>query len=65
MRTLFAGISIGIDRGSPVDWVRYQSDGPFPYTAPVHSVRYEPGELAPDAGARFVDLVREIGARYE
>lgn len=61
----FTGISIGIDRGSPVDWTRYQSDGPFAYTATVASVRYEPGELAPDAGARFVDFVREIGARYE
>ena len=61
----FSGIDIGIDRGSPVDWHRYETDGPFGYTATVHSVRYEPGELAPDAGARFVDLVKDIGARYE
>ncbi len=61
----FTGISIGIDRGSPVDWQRYRSDGPFEYTGTVHSVRYEPGELAPDAGARFVDLAKDIGARYE
>lgn len=61
----FTGISIGIDRGSPVDWQRYLAEGPFAYSGGVHSVRYEPGELAPDAGARFVDFVREIGARYE
>jgi arylsulfatase len=61
----FTGISIGIDRGSPVDWERYESDGPSPYTGALHSVRYEPGELAPDAGARFVELAKEIGARYE
>ena len=61
----FTGISIGIDRGSPVDWQRYARSGPFPYTGRLRSVRYEPGDLAPDAGARFVDFVRDIGARYE
>jgi arylsulfatase len=61
----FTGISIGIDRGSPVDWARYRTAGPAAYTGTVHSVRYEPGELAPDAGARFVELAKEIGARYE
>ena len=61
----FTGISIGIDRGSPVDWNRYLTDGPFAYSGGVHSVRYEPGELAPDAGARFVEMLKEIGARYE
>jgi len=61
----FTGISIGIDRGSPVDWSRYLTEGPFAYSGGVHSVRYEPGEPAPDAGVRFVDFVRDIGARYE
>ena len=61
----FTGISVGIDRGSPVDWSRYEQSGPAPFTGAVHSVRYEPGELAPDAGARFVELAKEIGARYE
>ena len=61
----FSGIDIGIDRGSPVDWQRYQADGPFAFSATVHSVRYEPGELATDAGARFVDFAREYGARFE
>ena len=61
----FTGISIGIDRGSPVEWSRYLTEGPFAYSGGVHSVRYEPGEPAPDAGVRFVDFVRDIGARYE
>ena len=61
----FTGISIGIDRGSPVEWGRYLTEGPFAYSGGVHSVRYEPGEAAPDAGVRFVDFVRDIGARYE
>jgi arylsulfatase A-like enzyme len=61
----FMGISVGIDRGSPVDWARYEKNGPFAYSGRLHSVRYEPGELAPDAGARFVDLCRSIGAKFE
>jgi len=61
----FSGIDIGIDRGSPVDWQRYLSDGSFAFSGSVHSVHYEPGELGPDASARFVDLARDLGARYE
>ncbi|MCU1396707.1 MAG: arylsulfatase family protein [Ilumatobacteraceae bacterium] len=61
----FTGISIGIDRGSPVDWQRYGRRGAFAYAGTVRSVRYEPGELAPDAGARFVEFVHGLGARYE
>ena len=39
--------------------------GPFAFTGELIAVTYTPGELAPDAGPRFIDLVREIGARYE
>ena len=61
----FSGIDVGIDRSSPIDWRRYEADGPFPYTGTLHWVRYEPGELAPDAPARFVDFLREWGAKFE
>ena len=61
----FRGIDVGIDRGSPVDWTRFQARGPDAFSGTLHSVRYEPGELSPDAGARFVDLAREIGSKYE
>jgi arylsulfatase A-like enzyme len=61
----FSGIDIGIDRGSPVDWQRYVADGPFAYGGALHSVRYEPGELAPEAGRRFIEIAKQIGARYE
>ena len=61
----FTGISIGIDRASPVDWARSRGEGPFAYSGRLRCVHYEPGELAPDAGARFVELCRSIGARYE
>lgn len=61
----FEGIDIGIDRRSPVDWALYEREGPFPFTGRLHWVRYEPGERAPDAPARFVEFVKEMGARFE
>jgi len=61
----FSGIDVGIDRASPVDWARYESHGPFPYSGTLHSVRYEPGELAPDSPGRFVDFLRDWGAKFE
>ncbi|MEY4340350.1 MAG: hypothetical protein RLZ14_2200, partial [Actinomycetota bacterium] len=56
---------VGIDRSSPVDWQRFEAEGPFAYTGRLHSVRYEPGELAPDAPARFTDFLRDWGAKFE
>jgi arylsulfatase A-like enzyme len=61
----FEGINVGIDRRSPVDWSRHMSDGAFVYTGEIRSVRYEPGALAPDNGARFIDFLRTMGSRYE
>jgi arylsulfatase len=61
----FQGIDVGIDRGSPVDWARAERHGPFPYSGRLHWVRYEPGELAPDAPARFTEVLREMGAAFE
>jgi hypothetical protein len=31
----------------------------------LHHVTYTPGELAPDSGERFLDLLRQMGAKYE
>ena len=61
----FEGIDVGIDRRSPVSWAVYERHGPFRYTGALHSVTYTPGELSPDAGARWVDVMRESGTRYE
>ena len=61
----FSGIDMGIDRGSPVDWQRYKTHGAFPFSGVVHSVRYEPGDMAPDAPSRFIDFLREWGAKFE
>jgi len=61
----FSGIDVGIDRSSPVDWARFETEGPSPYSGRLHSVHYEPGELAPDAPARFTDFLRDWGAKFE
>ena len=59
----FTGIDIGIDSKSPVDWHRAAKHGSYRFSGTVHSVRYTPGEYAPDAGARFVELTKQIGSR--
>ncbi|MDA3645131.1 arylsulfatase [Saccharopolyspora indica] len=42
----FTGISIGADRGGPVDWDLHSREGRFPYTGQLVKVRYEPGRQA-------------------
>lgn len=61
----FSGIDVGIDRGSPIDWQRYEHEGSCAYTATLHSVRYEPGEMTPDAPVTSTDFLREWGAKFE
>jgi arylsulfatase len=61
----FEGIDVGIDRRSPVSWEIYERFGPFPYTGMLRSVRYEPGAPAPDSPERMLDMLREMGARFE
>lgn len=61
----FEGIDVGIDRRSPVSWEIYQRHGPFPYSGDLHSVTYTPGEFAPDAASKWIELLKESGTRYE
>ena len=61
----FEGIDVGIDRRSPVSWDVYERHGPFPYTGDLVSVTYRPGEMAPDAGALWLDYIKANGTRYE
>ena len=57
----FQGIDVGIDRKSPVVWGR----GTFPYTGAISSVSYTPGEPAPDSPAALLDVLREMGKKFE
>jgi len=43
----FTGISVGADRGGPVDWDLWQREQAFAYSGVLHHVRYEPGQPAP------------------
>ena len=61
----FQGIDVGIDRRSPVSWEIYQAHGPFPYTGSLAAVTYTPGEPAPDAPVHLMDMLRDLGRRYE
>jgi arylsulfatase A-like enzyme len=61
----FEGIDVGIDRRSPVSWEIYERFGPFAWSGTLHDVRFEPGEPAHDSPTRMVDLIRQMGARFE
>ncbi|MSY73368.1 MAG: hypothetical protein F2692_15350, partial [Actinobacteria bacterium] len=61
----FQGISIGVDRKSPVSWRIFEAHGAFAYRGTLDSVTYTPGEIAPDSGERFLDLLRTMGQKYE
>ena len=61
----FQGIDVGIDRKSPVSWEIYEGHGPFPFTGDLRSVTYTPGEPAPDSPAEMVEVLREMGRRFE
>ena len=61
----FEGINVGIDRRSPVCWELAERHGAYPYSGQLKAVSYTPGEPAPDAGTRFIELLREMGMRYE
>ncbi len=61
----FEGIDVGIDRRSPVSWQLYREFGPFPYSGTLHAATYTPGDSAPDAPVHLMDMLRELGQRYE
>ena len=61
----FEGFDVGIDRRSPVDWAIYERFGPFRYTGTLHTVEVAPGAPAHDSPQMMVDVIREMGARFE
>jgi arylsulfatase len=57
----FQGIDVGRDTKSPVVWGR----GLSPYTGVIRSVTYTPGALAPDSPAGLLEVLREMGRKFE
>ncbi|MDT7539642.1 MAG: hypothetical protein QOI82_3227 [Actinomycetota bacterium] len=61
----FEGISVGTDRKSPVSWRLHGAHGGFAFTGRLETVTYTPGDPAPDSPALMLDLLRDMGARFE
>lgn len=61
----FEGIDIGLDRRSPVSWDLYERFGSFPWTGVLNRLTIEPGAPAPDSPMNMLDLLREIGSKFE
>ena len=43
----------------------YERFGAFPWTGTIARLAIEPGPLAPDSPVSMIDLLREMGARFE
>lgn len=61
----FTGISIGADRGGPVDWEIHERHGSFPYRGTLHHVRYEPGKPADYDPREIARLWAETARIYD
>ncbi|CAB4770468.1 unannotated protein [freshwater metagenome] len=48
-----------------MSWRIFEAHGAFAYRGTLDSVTYTPGEIAPDSGERFLDLLRTMGQKYE
>ncbi len=61
----FQGISVGIDRKSPVSWPLFERHRSFRYTGGLRSVSYLPGEPAPYDPETVVEALRAAAAAFE
>lgn len=61
----FAGISVGLDRGGPVDWELSRRHGAFRYTGTLHRVHYTPGAKADYNPEQVLELDREMARVFE
>jgi arylsulfatase len=61
----FTGISVGADKGGPVDWDLSRRYGSHPYRGDLQFVRYEPGPLSPDSPAELARLWAEAARIYD
>nr|WP_200931256.1 arylsulfatase [Frankia sp. R43] len=61
----FQGISVGVDRRSPVSWPVHERHRTFRYTGQLRSVTYTSGEPGPDDLETLVRVMREAAAAFE
>lgn len=54
----FTGISVGVDRGGPVDWELHRVHGAFRYQGGLRAVRYLPGAKADYDPEVLIDIER-------
>ncbi|WP_239377381.1 arylsulfatase [Frankia sp. Cj5] len=59
------GISVGVDRKSPVSWPVYERHRTFRYTGALRSVTYTPGPPAPYDPETVIRTLREAAATFE
>ncbi len=61
----FQGISVGVDRKSPVSWPVYERHRSYRYTGGLRAVTYRPGDPAPDDPETVARALREAAAAFE
>ncbi|MEU3957674.1 arylsulfatase, partial [Streptomyces achromogenes] len=61
----FQGISIGVDRKSPVSWPVYERHRTFRFTGRLKSVTYRPGPPGPDSPEAVATALREAASAFE
>ncbi|MFT4468862.1 arylsulfatase [Arthrobacter sulfonylureivorans] len=59
------GISVGLERGGPVDWDLYRRHGCFRYRGNLRHVRYVPGPKAEYNREQIVDVMRRVELAFE
>lgn len=59
------GISVGVDRKSPVSWPVHERHGAFRYTGGLRAVTYTPGAPAAYDPETVIRTLREAAATYE
>ncbi len=61
----FQGISVGIDRKSPVSWPLFERHRSFRFRGRLRSVTYHPGDPGPDSPEAVAAALREAAAAFE
>ncbi|MGH9045358.1 MAG: sulfatase-like hydrolase/transferase, partial [Acidimicrobiales bacterium] len=61
----FTGISVGVDRGGPVDWELYEANGSFAYSGVIDWVEFVPGDRASYSREEIARLEEAVERAYE